>query len=399
MMNLVTFSAALFAGAGLLALAASGRLRRWFTGAFELEDERRLGVLDTLRAFAAFLVFFFHLWQWNAPALNVLGTAIPWVCLGDKGVPIFAAMSGFLIYGLCQRLRSLEDLGAFALRRVRRIYPLYAVSTILVALSLPYLPSLRSVISDLLMVTMLSGAPTNEVAWSVYVEEAFYAACPFVTALLLALRPRTRPMMLLLLVVATGILPVNPMRTTGLWLFFSVGMLAAEFRAQAAGRLAGPSFLLGIVAAAGDFAFPPAGASVRQYTGLLAAGLLGILYGGTASSVIDAALRWRPVRFLATISYSVYLLQALIVPGVLWEDRPWATVFVKTFAILGLSSIGYLAIERPFLRRRGIKKPAGAAPAGRDQGPNPVCCRRESLMLPGRLEAVKVAGSDPPASS
>ncbi|MFZ4856693.1 MAG: acyltransferase family protein [Desulfuromonadaceae bacterium] len=135
--------------------------------------------LDSLRAFAVLAVIFQHTW---------LGAYE----LGAKGGHLFFVLSGFLITGILLNYRkevisgtSIRTLFAkFYYRRTLRIFPVYYITVILIALlgvksaresfvwNLTYLANIKAVID---------GSFSNSIAhfWSLCVEEQFYLAWPF----------------------------------------------------------------------------------------------------------------------------------------------------------------------------------------------------------------------------
>lgn len=79
-------------------------------------------VLDSWRDIAALLVSFFHLNLYSAiDSLDFIRNAYFFV-------DFFFVLSGFVItYSYADRLKTLEDLGSFAIRRFGRLWPLHAV--------------------------------------------------------------------------------------------------------------------------------------------------------------------------------------------------------------------------------------------------------------------------------
>lgn len=156
--------------------------------------------LDTLRAIAALCVMFYHTTTWitypNTPlfhralsVFNLNGQA------GQIGVHFFFILSGFLITYLM--FLEKEDtgnfrLGAFYLRRILRIWPLYFL-TLLVALTVwLYSPQIMSAMESCLRwskyflflanfdIIQYNHSP-NALAgihWSVAIEEQFYLVWP-----------------------------------------------------------------------------------------------------------------------------------------------------------------------------------------------------------------------------
>jgi len=152
--------------------------------------------LDGLRFFAFLLVYFHH----SAPS-TLPGADIPsdwqvvWhamVMAGAFGVPIFFALSAFLLTTLLQREKQESgkvDLGAFYVRRILRIWPLYFLVLLLdgvaypffhhqtingsnVAAFLLFLGNFRATSRDAVSMPLL-------ILWSVCMEEQFYIVWPW----------------------------------------------------------------------------------------------------------------------------------------------------------------------------------------------------------------------------
>ena len=93
---------------------------------------------------------------------------------------------------------------------------------------------------------------------------------------------------------------------------------------------------------------------------------MGYVAAGAAASAeanwLNRILSWRPLVFVGTFAYSIYLIHAPLIQ-VLWQyvfvplqSRPvpmfLALCFVGTPLIVGVSYLFFLACERPFLNRR-----------------------------------------------
>jgi len=98
----------------------------------------------------------------------------------SKGVPIFAVLSGFLIYRSTLSIATLRDLRDYAIRRFFRIYPVYIVSVIICLLLGQYVVNASYTASgyftsDLFMFTVFSwpGGYANSPAWSLMLKLHF----------------------------------------------------------------------------------------------------------------------------------------------------------------------------------------------------------------------------------
>lgn len=161
--------------------------------------------LTSLRAFAAFLVFMFHYANVYSPANRGVEFCCEWVPLmrvwqqGYVGVSIFFVLSGFLITriyfdGISSRTASLR---LFFVKRVARIWPLFLVYALVQHIGLVWQGT--QITSDFWVTMTMTqgfffdlryqGLPT---AWSLTVEESFYAFAPVFFLSIAALAPGER---------------------------------------------------------------------------------------------------------------------------------------------------------------------------------------------------------------
>jgi peptidoglycan/LPS O-acetylase OafA/YrhL len=301
---------------------------------------------------------------------------------GFLGVDVFFAISGFLICGLL--LREYEETGEISLRRfyIRRcfrILPPYYVSLAAVCaaaafLALPF--NVADVPSCLLFFRNYRPLGSDQYGgfytahyWTLAVEEHFYLLWPM---LLLAARPKRAGKVAFLLAMMVfawrvieehfhllaGLLPpANLLSRTDirmdalLW-----GCLAAIYFPdiqRLAARIRFPQLWLvpaSIVLIAQKF-HPPGQT-------LLDAVLLPLLVVSTViqpNSILGRLLEWQPLRWIGTISFSLYLWQELFLPGPTAElarggfqnlqQFPW-----NLLAILVCACLSRYLIEIPMTR-------------------------------------------------
>ncbi|MFN8173487.1 MAG: acyltransferase [Solirubrobacteraceae bacterium] len=146
----------------------------------------RFPLFDSLRAIAALSVVVFHL----AFVTGLPGwahRAVPYVTqLGDVGVSIFFAISGFLLYRpfVAARLRrdAEPSIRAYALRRLLRILPAYWLALLVTALIAPHDEVFGP--DALRYWLLLQGYWQDSIAggigpaWTLTIEMAFYAVLP-----------------------------------------------------------------------------------------------------------------------------------------------------------------------------------------------------------------------------
>jgi peptidoglycan/LPS O-acetylase OafA/YrhL len=182
--------------------------------------------LDGLRFLAFFSVFLYH--SFYTAEAGVTGSAlyqVPYQLTrsGYLGVNFFFALSGFLITYLLLAEKELNGriaIGAFYLRRVLRIWPLYFVVVFIGFVVMPMLKAhfgqhstVETAQPGYFMLFLANfndiyhgcQTPTLTLLWSVSVEEQFYLIWPLLIA-------------------------VVPARYLG-WLFAAIGLMSLGFRA------------------------------------------------------------------------------------------------------------------------------------------------------------------------
>jgi peptidoglycan/LPS O-acetylase OafA/YrhL len=386
-----TLSTLLFYGAVLVALF-SRRYRAWMTARLAPalpSNHAYSGALDSYRGIAAAVVAFAHMGYFCYPLFWASVLRFPYLIAkgGNKAVPVFVMLSGFLIYRSVRKVASLQDLQDYARRRFLRIFPLYVV-TALAALAVGQVAlTVPTVLAELLMLRSLS-FPTfiNPVTWSLYVEVCFYVALPvFVVA--------TGRWVLWASVGAFFALlfadPAGP-REMDLWKYFFVGIVVSHLTDWLAARprprllreaLGVALFAAGAVLLYYDFHehdwFGNLGLLTENPSGYGEVGTVGLACGfglvmvGTLTSqaVSRIAGVW-PLRVVGTISYSLFLIhpfyllvnfpQLMLVGGVHPQPSfaplgvaPWWYGFFLFFpGMLLWAAASYIAIERPFQMMR-----------------------------------------------
>jgi peptidoglycan/LPS O-acetylase OafA/YrhL len=342
-------------------------------------DKKYLPTLDGWRGIAVIGVILYHgreQFSWS----NSLPMRLAAHCY--IGVDIFFAISGFLICGLL--LREFAETGdislrAFYIRRFFRIFPPYYVSLAAICaagafLALPI--NFADVPSCLLFYRNYKPLGLDEYGgfytshyWTLAVEEHFYLLWPM---LLLAAKPKRagRVAFLLAMMVCAwrviesrfhllaGILP--PANLLGrsdtrmdalLW-----GCLAAIYfpdiqRLAARIRFSQLWIVPAAIVVIAQKMHPPG-------LILLNAVVFPLLVVSTVIqpySILGRVLEWRPLRWIGTISFSLYLWQELFLPGPTAElahggfrslqHLPW-----NLLAILVCASLSRYLIEIPMTR-------------------------------------------------
>lgn len=364
--------------------------------------------LDGLRGIAIALVVLRHAAR---PIYDVHGTilqlagwdfAVP-LLNGWMGVDLFFVLSGFLItHHLLQRWPErlhAKFLFHYWLQRVLRTFPAYYAMLFIVATgALPfYQPEVEAfpsaVVQHVFFLQDYFGSEFMPAFWSLGVEEKFYLLCPFV---LIWLRryPRTRQIWILaMLALLPGLLRTitlagipdgfatyeqffwivrSPFHLAldGFWL----GMLTAlayrwqptvlvdRANARRLLLLGGTALITALAFGAAWFDagyFWPSVLVLLLVPLALSAVMLAAITGQTPHT---QWLRSRWLRFLAVISYSVYLTHTTMVPVAtrLLEAISWYhsvnpllqfVLYLPLFAALSVATglILHFAVEKPFL--------------------------------------------------
>jgi len=226
-----TLSTAAFYGLMLLLAipATRGRIVPWLAPV--PPHQKHLQSFDTFRGFAAFLVAIGHAWWASYPVFAKTQYKFQFMAYDGKAVPMFAVLSGFLIYRSVLNINSIQELRSYVVRRFFRIYPTYLLSIALCLTTAQYVPMYYDsastfFLSDLLMFKVLnrSGAQANPVTWSLYIEVAFYVALPLFALTL----GRRRAIIAAAIGVVLMTIAEQPGREFSLWTFFLIGILASE---------------------------------------------------------------------------------------------------------------------------------------------------------------------------
>jgi peptidoglycan/LPS O-acetylase OafA/YrhL len=353
-----------------------------------------LDFLDALRGVAVGLVLLQHIGELLIPPLREVSAGS--IQLGQFGVTVFFLCSGFIIPASLERGGAGTSrriaLTQFWTSRVFRLYPLYwlslAAAGALVLLG-RYAPARPMDAADWLanvsMFQLLVGSPhALGLYWTLAFEMIFYLA---VSALFL-LGWHRRSAVLSLLASGTCLAAAvlsEPLldRPAPLGLFCLATMFTGTvFHRWHAGTVSLPT-LAGCVAAVlgsgvallaslpRDASHPELPAFVPMLTAWLAAYVV---------FCVGVALRGRRapawLRRLGTISFSVYLMQALVLAAVPPLPSRALTALVWLTVTIVLSEATYRLVERPAVR-------LGRTAAGRLSAPGVAVRRRVTVLDDG----------------
>jgi peptidoglycan/LPS O-acetylase OafA/YrhL len=365
-----------------------------------LDANPRLGVLDGLRGLAVLLVLWYHVWEisWLTPPAWL--AFLP--ATGFIGVTLFFFLSGFVIAYPFVRSRFDESPQPswrhFAWRRFIKIVPSYALSIALAyAVGYAQLQPGASTVPDLLthLLFVHTWFPDrygtiNGVLWTLAVEVEFYCVFPLIWWAF-----RRQPWLTAAAMIALAwmwraglahccystIFAQYAENLPGYLDIFAFGMLGAQLfvleRQRNLNRLRNLAPLVAIggfamlgylLAECFAYRFYDQWSSVWQIDHRP---LLGLAFSLMALGSLFSPRWWqivldnRPLRFLAAISYNLYLYHQLIAREMLWQHLPpyngdphydpqWQiryseAAFVVTVGFAAAVTYGF---ERPLLRLR-----------------------------------------------
>jgi len=331
--------------------------------------QRQFGSLDGLRALSILAV----IWHHTAPSW----IAGAWVHAGSQGVTLFFAISGFLITTLLvrewQRYGAI-DIKAFYMRRALRIFPLYyGVLALYVALVwlVPHPGEAEAQFFDNLIYfatytsnifVPLEGRTIFYYAWSLATEEQFYLIWPTVMLLAGSVARAAWPLMGMLIAAVLGqswgyagwsVVSVSLLGGALLALLLNSPRWFAWLARVLGGSGVGALILLALLAVLTWLPEAP-----PWVLSLLCAALVGACVMREQHTLVGL-LTWRPLAYLGTISYGLYMLHmlcknvVLLVLGRLGQPQNGLLVVALTLPLAVLAAtLSFRYYEAYFLRRK-----------------------------------------------
>ena len=363
-------------------------------------EEKRLGVLDGLRGIAILLVLWYHIWE-----ISWLPAPVSWLEFvpetGFVGVHLFFFLSGFVIsYPFVRAVvlnRQRPSWSHFVWRRFLKIVPSYVLAigftyAIGYAQLQPNANALPDIVTHLLFVhTWFPDryGTINGVLWTLSVEVEFYCLFPIVWQAF-----KRAPWLTAAAMIGIAwawrawfahccmqtLFPTYEENLPGYLDIFACGMIASYVFVRFGDRIRSTRWTLvaPIVALGGIVALV---ALLQNLFGFRLADqwagvwqidkrpLLGMSFGVIAVGSLLSPMWWQllldnpPLRFMAAISYNLYLYHQIFARGLLkwhippyvgdphydpnWQVRYTQVAFVVTIAQAALVTY---AFERPLLR-------------------------------------------------
>ena len=344
------------------------------------KQTRHLPTLDGWRGLAVIGVMLLHGRFFTNSLLQRVSTH------GGSGVAVFFAISGFLICHLLLEEHDQTgsiDLARFYLRRCVRIMPAYYVALVGVTL-IAALGAIRldnpQLMSCLLFYRNYMPLGMDEASgyytahfWSLSVEAHFYLMWPLIVAFLPRRAGRIAFMLAIGVLIWRSLEPhvMDDTRMDGLFW----GCLAAIYFDRLRRWVEGVHFnqlwlpVVAMVVASTRLPLAPVW-HVCFETVLLPALVLSTVLQPT--SWLSRALEWKPLVWIGTISYSVYLWQQFFLPPFVpargffhfLQRPPW-----NVLAIFFMATLSFYLVETPIIRwgHRVTRAPRLILP-GRNQG-------------------------------
>ena len=355
--------------------------------------QQRIEALDGLRFLAAMGVLWIHCWTIHHNPRFFIGPVdiANFLAIGVNGVELFFVISGFCMYYFYASRAgfSYADLYRFLLKRWLRLSPAFYVASLIYILVDKYiyhhdLNLVMNMVHSLFYLDHLLGNYfTASHFWTLTVEWQFYFVLPFIliwqnTAGFKKCFSAIFGFVFLVAVVSVLVLKNGSDYLTGTFLFrgieFGFGVLAARLLINTNKYFKNSAlwfilFLIIVYSGRVLVSGQVLKLSLNYYNlfklagfTLMGAGFAGILYlSVTSTQKLHSFLGNRLFKKMGRISYSFYLLHALIYPAIAgWViaylpalhgiAAPMATTLISAVVLYPIALLSYNLLERPFLK-------------------------------------------------
>lgn len=335
------------------------------------EEKGRFESLDGLRGILAINVFFQHAvtsWFYFQTGVWEIVNIRFYRHLGGEAVILFLIMTSFLYWSKMIAQKGQVDEGYLYRSRFLRLAPMYIFCAALIVFliliqsgfDIDFKQTAKDILSWLTIglittqsVNNVSVLPINAgIHWTLHFEWFFYLLLP-----ILAIFLRSKKMLIMALPLAFYALSSDD---RGYWAIFFFGIMAAhiynmypkfEFFHR---KVSSVIPLLGLVSVY-FMNYKPY--SFSQY-----AVSLGVFLCFVYGSDLFGVLKTFTVKFLGTLSYSIYLIHGIVLYGVLntadnWKPivtmtafEFWSLITLSGLLTIVVSSVTYQYIEYPFIK-------------------------------------------------
>jgi peptidoglycan/LPS O-acetylase OafA/YrhL len=355
------------------------------------DPPERAAALDGLRGILALCVFLHHAVMTHA-AYGTGTWAVPESnfdnLLGRVGVSLFFMISAYLFWGRVVRNDGRMRWASFFYGRILRLVPMFLVAVALLFLIVAAesdftlrvtVPELASELASWMGFGFFGAPDINEISalhilgvvWTLEYEWIFYFSLP-VLALAYARGRRAWP-------IYAAIVAISMTDGRIMYVFFATGCVAVHIMAMGP-----PSRIVRVLWALAGLVSMIALCSLFHDTEgplqalLLLPAFIAALQGAGPWRVLSS----RPLRFLGHISYSVYLLHVPLITilagwGIGYSAYAaldlyqfYGVALAMGVAIIAVSTLTFIAVEKPFLARRRVA--GGTLPYPREPSPAPL---------------------------
>ena len=324
---------------------------------FSMNNSKRLLELDVLRGIAALGVVLFHYTVRYNMLYHHSQELLVYFPYGSYGIELFFMISGFVIFMTLERSQNLD----FVVGRFSRLYPAYWTAVLLTftVVRLAGLPgkqiSFGSVLLNLTMFQQfLHVSHVDGVYWTLELELSFYIIMFTLHKLRLLKSINSVAIGWLLLMVIAAVLEKHA--------FLAVSPNIKTFLLLNYANV----FITGIML----YKIYEEGASIKRYAIIIACVLVYKIDHSWSDIVVFAAfvlvfrlislgrfkfIRVKPLIFLGTISYTLYLVHQNIGYVVIrmlykYEINPNVSILVAIATSITLASVITFLVEKPTLR-------------------------------------------------
>ena len=322
----------------------------------KISKDNRMEFLDTLRCIAVLSVICQHIGERFFPSFAYFTTH--YFQFGVFGVTLFFLCSGFIIPVSLQKKTSLSS---FWIKRFFRLYPLYLVSLVLgligIKLGLYHhdFPNATELALQLTMLQKLIGAPLIIPShWTLSLEMFFYIS---ITALYLV--KMLNKTLLLSIGSLTAALFIGVFLHSGYGLIFYIATMftGTVFYKYIKRDISLKAIFSVLVFAIGTIVLITfynlygtndlSEYGARNFVPVLSAWIFAYIVF-TLLTYLRRIEQPKFALFLGKISYSLYLMQGIVLAVVPFVNNVYITSLIITVSILVISTVTYYTIEKPF---------------------------------------------------